>query len=129
MQLNEVMIILDKLRVLHFKNNNVKMIFSDIKYKEYIKRVTFMTFKEGNYTSKIEEPVNLQANVSIKDNKITDVRLYSESRQIDSELENAYRGQIITNQSVNIDGITSASVLNRAVKSVVGGALADAIID
>lgn len=123
------MVILSKLRVLHFKNNNVKMIFSDIKYKEYIKRVTFMTFKEGNYTSKIEEPVNLQANVSIKDNKITDVRLYSESRQIDSELENAYRGQIITNQSVNIDGITSASVLNRAVKSVVGGALADAIID
>ena len=86
-----------------------------------------MTFKEGNYTSKIDKPVNLQANISIKDNKITDVHLYSESRQIDFELEDAYRGQIITNQSVNIDGITSASILNRAVKSVVGGALADAI--
>lgn len=86
-----------------------------------------MTFKEGNYTAKVDKPLPLQANVSIKNNKISDIQLYDQTGKIASDVENVYRGQIISHQSVNIDGITSASILNKAVKSAVGGALADAI--
>lgn len=83
-----------------------------------------MIFKEGNYMSEVEKPLSVKANVSIKNNKIVDVHLSGE--KIDSELEDAYRGQILDKQSVNIDGVTSASILTKAVKSAVGEALASA---
>lgn len=86
-----------------------------------------MTFKEGNYSSEIEKPLKLKADVSIKDNKIHDVNLFDHNgKKIDSDLENAYRGEIISKQSVNIDGVSSASILTKAVKTAVGNALADA---
>lgn len=86
-----------------------------------------MIFKDGNYVSKIDKPIKLKAHVLIKNSKIANLHLYNDKGKIDSELEEVFRGQIIDKQSVNIDGVTSASVLTKAVKSAVGNALTDAI--
>lgn len=90
-----------------------------------------MKFKSGSYSSKLEKPVKLKADVEIKNNQITDVKLFSAKgeRKIEPELEAEFKGQIVSAQSVNIDGISSASILTKAVKSVVGNALAQAVSD
>ena len=49
-----------------------------------------------------------------------------DERLIEPALEKVFRGQILKSQSVAIDGVSSASVLTKAVKTVVGKALADA---
>lgn len=90
-----------------------------------------MKFKSGSYSSELERPVKLRASVEIKDNQIIDVKISSGEgeRNIEPELETEFKGQIISAQSVNIDGISSVSILTKAVKSVVGNALVQAVID
>lgn len=87
-----------------------------------------VTFKAGSYQAKLSKPVHIKTKVTVDQHKITDVSLatYAGEQKIDHDLENAFRGQILKVQSVNIDGISSASILTKAVKSVVGQALAAA---
>lgn len=85
-------------------------------------------FNSGTYEAKIVQPARIYTKVKIDNNRIIDVTLGSlkNERPIEAELADEYKAQIIEAQSVNIDGITGASVLTKAVKSVVGEALAEA---
>lgn len=85
-------------------------------------------FKTGVYEVELTQPANIKTKVTIKNNQIVDVKLHSlkGEREIEPGLQKVFKGQIIKAQSVNIDGISSASILTKAVKSVVGEALAQA---
>lgn len=87
-----------------------------------------ISLKPGTYEAKIEVPARIKTRVLVDDNGIADVRLHSlkGERPIEPDLAEVYKGQIIKAQSVNIDGVSAASALTKAVKSVVGEALAEA---
>lgn len=87
-----------------------------------------LTFKPDTYVTKITSPAKIKATVTVDQTQIKDVKLasYDDEREIDPNLEDAFKGQILKAQSVNIDGVSSASVLTKAVKSAVGEALAEA---
>lgn len=87
-----------------------------------------VTFKPGSYQAKLSKPVHIKTKVTVNRHQITDVRLasYAGEQKIDQDLKNEFKGQILKAQSVNIDGVSSASILTKAVKSVVGQALAQA---
>lgn len=88
-----------------------------------------MQFRPGCYEAKIIRPAKLKAKIKVSRHQIEDLSLdsYGDEPPIDADLKAAYRGQILKAQSVNIDGVSSASILSKAVKSVVGQALAAAI--
>lgn len=87
-------------------------------------------FKAGTYRAELSKPIAISAKVTVDNDKIKDVeiRTLDGTQNIEPELKDLFKGQIIKAQSVNIDGITSASILTKSVKSVVGDALADARI-
>lgn len=89
-----------------------------------------MQFKPGFYEAKIVKPAKIKARIKVGRHKIEDLCLdsYGGAPQIDPDLKAAYRGQILKAQSVNIDGVSSASILSKAVKSAVGQALAAAVV-
>ncbi|KRL90339.1 FMN-binding protein [Lactobacillus kalixensis] len=89
-----------------------------------------MIFKPGYYEAEIDNPARIKTEVKIEDKRIVDVKLYTlkDERPIEPDLAKEFKGQIIDAQSVNIDGVSAASILTKAVKSVVGKALADARI-
>lgn len=94
--------------------------FKDIKHNVH--------FKDGIYEAEISNPAKIHAKVLVSDDQIVDVALHSlkDEQPIEPSLQDEFKGQIIDAQSVNIDGISSASILTKAVKSVVGEALAEA---
>lgn len=83
--------------------------------------------KNGMFQAKIDQPIKLETQVIVKNSRIIDVKIHTlkDEPAIESALADEFRGQIIKAQSVNIDGISSASVLTKAVKTVVGLALAE----
>lgn len=88
-------------------------------------------FVPGEYSAETKDLVHLKAKIAkikVDKNKIVDVKISSgkDERLIEPALEKVFRGQILKSQSVAIDGVSSASVLTKAVKTVVGKALADA---
>lgn len=85
-------------------------------------------FIPGEYSAETKDLVHLKAKVKVDRNKIVDVKISSGKDEclIEPALEKVFRGQILKSQSVAIDGVSSASVLTKAVKTVVGKALADA---
>lgn len=90
-----------------------------------------MKFKPGSYTAELIKPAKIKAKVIVDTDKIKEVRICSakDERKIEPELEKIFTGQIIDAQSVNIDGVSSASVLTKAIKTVVGEALAEARLE
>ncbi|MGQ5709238.1 hypothetical protein [Lactobacillus sp. PSON] len=85
-------------------------------------------FMPGSYSAKTDSLAHIEARVVVDDEKIVDVALKSQpgEREIEPALEKEFKGQILKAQSVKIDGIASASILTKAVKTVVGEALAEA---
>lgn len=85
-------------------------------------------FVPGSYSAKTDSLAHITATVIVNDEKIIDVSLKSQpgEREIEPALEEEFKGQILQAQSVKIDGIASASVLTKAVKTVIGEALAEA---
>lgn len=85
-------------------------------------------FKSKVFEAELEQPARVKAKVEIVQNKIVDVKLHSlkGEQPIEPSLEEEFKGQIINAQSVNINGISSASILTKAVKTAVVEALAEA---
>lgn len=85
-------------------------------------------FVPGSYSAKTDSLAHIEAKVTVDEDKIVDLHLKSQpgEREIEPELEEEFKGQILQAQSVKIDGVSSASILTKAVKTVVGEALADA---
>lgn len=85
-------------------------------------------FKPGIYEAELSNPARIKTQVTINENGISDIKLHSfkDERPIEPALQEVFKGQIIAAQSVNIDGVSAASSLTKAVKSVVGEALAKA---
>lgn len=85
-------------------------------------------FKPGSYSAKTDTLARIEARVTVDDKKIVDVHLKSQpgEREIEPALEEEFKGQILQAQSLKIDGVSSASILTKAVKTAVGEALADA---
>lgn len=85
-------------------------------------------FKPGKYRAKLLKPARIETQVTVDNTHILDVKLKSlqGEQKIAPDLAAEFKGQILRAQSLNIDGITSASILTKAVKSVVGEALAKA---
>lgn len=107
--------------------NDFDTAFSEIK-KGCVGLLNKLTFAPDTYIAKISTPAKIQATVIVGQTQIKDVKLtsYDGEREIDDDLEEAFKGQILKAQSANIDGVSSASVLTKAVKSAVGEALAEA---
>lgn len=85
-------------------------------------------FVPGSYSAKTDSLAHIEAEVKVDEEKIVDLHLKSQpgEREIEPALEKEFRGQILQAQSVKIDGVSSASILTKAVKTVVGEALAEA---
>lgn len=88
-------------------------------------------FKTGNFEAELTNPAHIKTTVTIKDNKITDVKIRSlkDEKPIEKALQEEFKGQIINAQSVKIDSVSGATILTKAVKSVVGEVLDEARFD
>lgn len=85
-------------------------------------------FIPGSYSAKTDSLARIEATVEVDEERIINVHLKSQpgEREIEPEIENEFKGQILQAQSLKIDGVSSASVLSKAVKTAVGEALAEA---
>ncbi|RVU71181.1 MULTISPECIES: hypothetical protein [Lactobacillus] len=90
-----------------------------------------MKFKPGCYHAKIDNPAKLQVDLKVNTDTILAVNIdtWDGEKHIEQAIKDVFCGQILEKQSVNIDGVSSASILTKGVKSVVGSALADAMVE
>lgn len=82
----------------------------------------------GSYSAEAEGMSKVRANVTVNEDKITDLQLElpGESKKFGQAAMEELRNQILEAQSTDIDGVTGASLTTKAVKTAVNEALENA---
>ncbi|MDP4094274.1 MAG: FMN-binding protein [Bacillota bacterium] len=85
--------------------------------------VDMSSIKDGSYTGEYEKsPVKAVVNVSVKDNKITDIKIVEHKCGLGKKAEKITK-EIINAQSLGVDTVSGATLSSRVILKAVENAL------